>query len=272
MLKKHTQILLLISVLSHFSFAQKNYLSYDQSFFGINFSGSNKNQNGISERVLFCNGTSGALSYHFAINEENSIGIGAGLSSISYQKEFSGIFPENSEFGMANVIGRIGYWSYPITFRHHATKSRRYSHYPRSTHYRYGFAITYIPSFERSNTFSITTYGGADKNIFRTNFRSNEKQFQHALTIGLNDQLFIGKGKAFIGIEPYAGIAGNYFKGSTNDFNFCYGIRFRIGFRANPPSISIEREIQSSGNEAEKKKQLEEKQKEIQEQLNKNPK
>ena len=254
--------------------AQKNYLMFDYSI--SQFKSLQKNGTsltGISEKLNRCEGNYLGGSYHFGVGVNNSLSIGIGLSKIKYQKEWLGIFPESNQFGIASVNGQIDYWSFPVSYSW-SSDSRPRNFYRcggyRRDRLRFGFSITYTPSFEGRNIFSINTSGGADQNIFLSNFHSNEQSFQHSLTLGLSDQFYLLESRIRLDIEPYAGIGSGFFKESgTNINNISYGLRFRIGIKAKLPKISIEREV-DKGNAEEKKKQLEQKQKEIQEQINKN--
>ncbi|OFY86558.1 MAG: hypothetical protein A3F72_08745 [Bacteroidetes bacterium RIFCSPLOWO2_12_FULL_35_15] len=272
MSKKHITTLLLGLFIGVSSQAQRNYLMFDYSFSQFKPSTVSGNYAGIYEKLNRCEGNFSGASYHFAVGRKNYLGIGMGLSKVIYQKEWLGIFPESNQFGAAIVNGQIAYWSFPVSYTWTGSSVRR-SFY-RNCHsgrdwLHFGFSITYTPSFEGRSTFSVNTSGGADLKTFLSNFHSNEQSFQHSLTVGLCDQLFILKKRIRIDLEPYAGIGSGYFKeDGTSMTTISYGLRFRIGISAKLPHISIEKEV-NAGNAEEKKKLLEQKQKEIQEQLNK---
>lgn len=276
MSKKHITILLLSLFIGVSIQAQRNYLMFESSFSQFNLSKVSGTSAILSEKLNRYEGNYAGASYHFSVGRKNSLGIGMGLSKINYQKEWLGIFPESNQFGAATVNGQIAYWSFPVSYIWTAGAVRR-SFY-RNCHsggdrLHFGFSITYIPSFEGRNEFSVNTSGGADHNTFLSNFHSNEQSFQHSLSVGFCDQLFLLNKGIRIDLEPYAGIGSGYFKeNGTSITTVSYGLRFRIGISAKLPKINIEKEVVSAGNEAEKKKLLEQKQKEIQEQLNKNPK
>lgn len=274
MSKKYITTLFLSIILGLSIQAQKNYLLFDYSI--SQFKSLQKNATsltGISEKLNRCEGNYLGGSYHFAVGGKNSLSIGIGLSKIIYQKEWLGIFPESNQFGIANVSGQIDYWTFPVSYSWTQDKyyrGYRNCHRPSQQKLRFGFSITYTPSFEGRNSFSVNTLGGADQTTFLSNFQSNEQAFQHSLTLGLSDQLYLFENRIRLDVEPYAGIGSGFFKESgTNINNISYGVRFRIGLKAKLPHISIEREV-NKGNAEEKKKQLLEKQKQIEEQINKN--
>lgn len=275
MSKKYISTVLLSFLLGISAQAQRNYLLFDYSLSQFKISQASGTSAGLSEKLNRCEGSFTGASFHFSLGRKNSVGIGMGLSKVSYQKQWLGTFPESNQFGAASVNGEIGYWSFPISY----TRISGFGPRGRSRNYRsgkdrlhFGFSITYEPSFEGRNSFSVNTSGGADLNTFLSGFHSNEQSFQHSLTVGLCDQLYLLDKRFRMDLEPYAGIGSGYFKESGTNLNtICFGLRFRIGISAKLPSISIEREV-DTGNAEEKKKLLEQKQKEIQEQLNKNPK
>ena len=276
MSKKYINVLLLCLFTGFTVRAQRNYLVFDHSFSQFKPSLTTQTYEGISEKLNRCEGNYSGASFHFAFGHKNSLGIGMELSKVNYQKEQSGIFPESNQFGAATINGRIAYWSFPISYtRTIGFGSRKYKRYSCSgtDRFHFGFCITYTPSFEGKNSFTVNTFGGADLATFLSNFHSNEQSFQHSLTVGLSDQLFLLNKSIRLELEPYAGIGSGYFKESgTNINNISYGLRVRIGLSLKIHSISIEKEVVHTGNEAEQKKLLEQKQKEIQEQLNNNPK
>lgn len=274
MSKKHISTLFLSLILALSIRAQQNYLMFDYSISQYKSLQKNAtNVTGISKWLNRCEGNYVGGSYHFAVGRNNSLSIGIGLSKIIYQKEWLGIFPESNQFGIATVNGQIDYWSFPVSYSW-SSGSRPRSFYRcggyRRDILRFGFSITYTPSFEGRNSFSVNTLGGADQSTFISSFQSNEQAFQHSLTLGLSDQLYLFENRIRLDVEPYAGIGSGFFKETgTNINNISYGLRFRIGLKAKLPKISIEREV-DKGNAEEKKKQLLQKQKEIEEQLNKN--
>lgn len=276
MSNKHIITLLLSLFIGVSIQAQRNYLMFDYSFYQFQPSKVSGNYAGIPEKLNRCEGNYAGASYHFSLGRKNFLGIGMGLSKVNYQKEWLGTFPQSNQFGVVIVNGQIAYWSFPISYTWAGSSVRRSLY--RNCHsgrdwLHFGFSFTYVPSFEGRNTFSVNTSGGADPNAFLSNFNSNEQPFQHSITIGLCDQVFLLNKGIRIDLEPYAGIGSGYFKENGISFNTTsFGLRFRIGFSAKLPNIQIEKETVNTGNLEEKKKLLKQKQKEIQEQLNKNPK
>lgn len=276
MSKKHITTLLLSLLIGISIQAQHNYLIFDYSISQFKTSQNNETSSGLSEKLNRCEGNYSCASFHFSLGRKNSIGIGIGLSKVYYQKQWLGIFPESNQFGAATVTGEIAYRSFPMSYTWVSGISQRgliRTYRSRKDRLHFGFSITYTPSFEGKNSLSVNTSGGADYNTFLTSFHSNEQSFQHSLTIGLCDQLFIFNKGIRLDLEPYAGMGSGYFKESGTSANtICYGLHIRIGLSAKLPSISIEKEVVNPGNADEKKKLLEQKQKEIQDQLNKNHK
>ncbi len=275
MSKKHLSALFLSLVLGISIQAQRNFLNFDYSISQYKLPSVGETVFGLSEKLNRCEGNFIGGSYQFAVGRKSFIGIGMGLSKISYQKEWQGTFPESNQFGIANVNGKIDYWSFPVSYTWiHGRPIRSYiknfRHHYNNQKLHFGFSITYTPSFEGRNTFSATTAGGADQTSFLANFKSNEQAFQHSLTVGLCSQLYLIDNHLKMELEPYAGIGSGFFKETgTNINNISFGLRCRIGISVKLPRITIEREV-DKGNAEEKKKQLLEKQKEIKKQLNKN--
>ena len=273
MSKKQVTLILIFFFIGISIQAQHKYLLFDYSISQFKFSGTKEHSLALFEKLNRCEGNYMGGSFHFELNRRNEIGIGMGLSKINYQKEWLGTFPESNQFGLATVNGQIEYWSFPVSYTWLNGYGRgyfgRYSRFKRDR-VHFGLTITYTPSFIGKNSFSVNTLGGADYNTFLSSFNSNEQAFQHSLTLALSEQFYLLKSRIRLDVEPYAGIGSGFFKESgTNINNISYGLRLRIGIKAKLPKISIEKEV-DKGNAEEKKKQLEKKQKEIEEQINKN--
>ncbi len=268
-MSKKQGIIFFLSLITRLSAqAQSNYLAFDYSFSQFKLSQTGGASAGIFEKLNRCEGNYTGVSYHFRYSRKSSVSIGMGLSKVNYQKEWMGTFPESNQFGVALVKGQIAYWSFPVSYSWiGGVKRTRRSRFGKDR-LHFGFTVTYTPSFEGKNSFSLDTYGGASHNTFLSSFHSNEQSFQHSLTVGFCDQLFLFDNYLRLDIEPYAGIGSSYFKeGGTSINNICYGLRFRIALNAKLPHISINKEV-DKGNAEEKKKLLQQKQKEIREQLN----
>ena len=270
MSKKHLFTLLIVLFIGVSIQAQHNYLLFDYSLSQYKLSNATKTSATLSEKLNRCEGTYTGGSFHFALGRKNSLGIGMGLQKINYQKEWQGTFPESNQFGVAQVNGEIAYWSFPISYRWIAGQGPRglnRFYCSRKDRFHFGFSFTYTPCFEGSNSFSVTTVGGADLNTFLSTFHSNEQAFQHSFTVGLSNQLYLLNNHLRMDVEPYAGIESGYFKESgTSINNINFGLRLQIGFLAKLPHISIEREV-NPGDSEEKKKKLKEKQKEIEDKI-----
>jgi hypothetical protein len=211
------------------------------------------------------------LAEYFMLQRGNTtaFSFGAGLTTINYEKQWLGIFPEKDQFGAVRIKGNIKYWSFPVSLRLISYSTRRYGcRGPLRTSWQFGMNISYIPSFAGKHTYSIKTFAGADSSSFVRDLNSNEQPFQHSILIGLSNRFYLLRNKILIEAQPYFGVGSGYFKENGTKFNnFSYGIRLQIGFRARIPRISITRE--TNKNYDEKKKELRQKQKEIEQQLNK---
>lgn len=273
MSKKHITILFLSFILGLSLQAQRNYLNFDYSISQFKILNANKYSSTLSEKLNRCEGNYLGGSYHFSVGRKSSIGIGMGLTKINYQKEWQGTFPESNQFGVATVDGKISYWSFPVSYtwiQGRVYRGYRSYHHVSQQKLHFGFTFTYTPSFVGWNSYTVKTAGGAYQPTFLSNFRSNEQSFQHSLTVGICNQLYLIDNHLKMEVEPYAGIGSGYFKESGTNLNaISFGLRCRIGISAKLPHITIVKEV-DKGNAEEKKKQLLEKQKQIQEQINKN--
>lgn len=267
MSRKHIFFFCLIWINIH-SFAQHHYVCYDQSIFGLKTKSPQSNG-----RFLRYEGIQQGGSIQFSCDKTNQLGIGMNLSTISYEKEWKGIFPESNEFGWVQVNGKLKYWSFPVSYNWLPLSGPR--SYFRCGGYRrekfhFGFSITYIPSFLAQSTYRANTMGGADLNTFLSTFQSNEQNFQQSLTLALSDQFLMLDKHLRLDVEPYVGIGSGYFKESGAHLTtVIYGLKLRVGLWSKLPTLEIEREV-NRGNEEQKKKELEKKQKEIEEKLKQN--
>lgn len=252
---------------------QRNFLNFDYSIYQYKTPQVAETVFGLSERLNRCEGNFMGGSYHIAVGRKSFIGVGMGLSKINYQKEWQGTFPENNQFGVATVDGKISYWSFPVSYswiQGRGYRGYRSYHHVNQQKLHFGFTFTYTPSFESYTSVSVTTAGGANQTTFLANFKSNEQAFQHSLAVGFVSQLYLIDNHLKMELEPYAGLGSGFFKETGTNINaVSFGLRFRMGISLKLPKITIEKEIEK-GNAEEKKKQLLEKQKQIEEQLNKN--
>ncbi|MBL0328524.1 MAG: hypothetical protein IPP64_03680 [Bacteroidetes bacterium] len=270
MSKKHLITLILTLHLGISLHGQRNFLNFDYSISHYKIPQVGETVFGLSEKINRCEGNFIGGSYHIAVRRKHFIGIGMGLSEIKYQKEWQGTFPESNQFGVATVDGKISYWSFPVSYSWIQSRGYRSYHHMNQQKLRFGFTFTYTPSFESYTSVSVTTAGGANQTTFLANFKSNEQAFQHSLTVGLCSQLFLIDNHLKMELEPSAGLGSGFFKETGTNINtVSFGLRCRIGISLKLPRITIEKEI-DKGNAEEKKKQLLEKQKQIEEQLNKN--
>lgn len=268
MSKKHITILLINIFISITIHAQRNYLSFDYFISQYKTSAFKEVSTELFQKLNRCESFYTGGSYHFSVDRKHSFSFGIGVSKINYQKIRQGIFPDNNQFGIATINGQVRYWSFPVSYTRICAKSTNALGYKRSR-FHFGFTLTYTPAWEGKNSFTVDAAGGVDPNMFYTNYISNVQPFQHSLSFGLCNQLFLLRKWIRMDVEPYIGIGSGFFKeDGTNISNTCFGVRFRMGFNARLPTITIEKETNKISEE--KKKLLEEKQKEIQKQLHKN--
>jgi hypothetical protein len=248
--------------------AQYNYLAYDQFFFRFD-QPSPKNNTALDQRTLNSTGNYSGAVFHFGVGNTTAFSIGAGLSNIHYEKQWLGIFPEKDQFGVVRIKGNIKYWSFPVSLRLMSYSTKRYGcRGPLRTFWQFGMNISYIPSFAGKHTYSLKTFAGADSSLYVTNLNSNEQSFQHSILIGLSNRLYLLKSRILMEVQPCFGIGSGYFRENGTKFNnLSYGIRLQIGFRARMPRIQIWRE--TNKDYTDKKQELQKKQQEIQQQLNK---
>ncbi|HEY6161605.1 MAG TPA: hypothetical protein VI112_10290 [Bacteroidia bacterium] len=235
-------------------------IGFDYSLFDVRHAYSVRNINGLFEKINFVEGRCWNVSIHKIVTRHSYLCFGMGFMTMDYQKEIEGIFPETGQYGTIIARGKTGYWSFPVSLMCMNAGRAEFSR---------GIIITYLPSFEGQNSFSVNTYGGALQSAYRAQYTNEEQAFTHALLFTLTNQLNFYRGYLRLCIDPYVGIGSGLFKyeGAAID-NLRFGISFKVITRL--PHISIEREC--SHHNDEKKKLLEQKQKEIEQQLKNKPK
>ena len=246
--------------MAHLPLKAWNHLGAEYSLFDMRAGNTTRDLGGLLERVNFMQGKYRGGSFHVPVTRYSYLGIGIGLMTLDYQKEVSGIFPETGQYGTVLANGHTAYWSFPLSFE--CMNAGR-------SDFRRGFVITYMPSVEGRNTFTINSYAGAGQSAYAAGYSNHEQVFMHALIFSLTNQLNFCRGHLRVCIDPYAGISSgifNYQKAAIANLKF--GISFRILFK--PPHISIE--CEHTDRNGEKKKLLEQKQKEIEQQLKNKPK
>lgn len=249
--------------------AQINYLSVDYSVFELKHNSNDTSSTIPSGKMTRFNGNYIGESYHFALGRYNSFSLGLGLTTINYEKQWVGIFRESNQFGAVTLKGSIQYLSLPLslTIISGSGISRGCYRTNRSMR-RFGVNITYVPSFQTRNNFSMNTFGTADSSALFKDYTPAVKEFQHAITIGICNQFMFFRKKLKLNLEPYAGIGSGFFYAKDGLPNFSYGVKLQLAIHLKLPKVRIEKESKP-GNYNEKKKELEQKQKEIEQQLNK---
>lgn len=259
------RIILFLIVLNPALSMAGNLWGIDYYVFTVRTNGSVKFQNGVFEKANSIQGHFWGGCYNIPVTRNSAFSLGMGMNSINYQKEIQGIFPETGSYGFISISGSSRYWTFPISFVCIQPRNK----YSRST-YQNGIRITYVPSFRnRIQTTAIAT-GGAIQSDRYLNYISDEMEIQHSFLISVTNQVFLGK-KAKLCIDPYIGFGSGYFKGETEFIsNMSYGLRLSLQFKF--PHISFDVVHEKDPRNQERKKLLQQKQKEIEEQLkNKKP-
>ncbi|MES2680134.1 MAG: hypothetical protein V4635_09630 [Bacteroidota bacterium] len=221
----------------------------------------------LQVNLLRYNGTYIGESLQMGFGKVNTFGFGAGLTKIEYEKQWLGFFPDNHKFGSTTLKAKSQYLSFPFSLTLVKTLGRRSHFRSPGNAFRSGLTIAYVPSFLTANNFVVTNHGAADSSSFFSAYDPAAREFQHSVTIGMCSQVFLFNNNLRLAVEPYLGTGNGHFKAKANASTFTYGVKFQLSIKL--PKIRIERQmIQNSD---EKKKLLEQKQKEIQEQLNKQP-
>jgi hypothetical protein len=266
---KHSIIIFLLFSIRFSVCGQVNYLAVDYSAFELKHKTIDTASTIPSGKITGSNGTYIGESFHLALGRYNSFSLGLGLTTINYEKQWLGIFRESNQLGAATLKGSIQYLSLPFSLSLISGTGIRHHYYkPNKSPFRFGINITYVPSFQTGNSFSMNTFGTADSNAFFSNYKSNTREFQHSITIGFCNQFLLCNKKLRLSIEPYAGYGSSFFNPKHGSSTLTYGVKLQLGIHLKIPKISIEKETKP-GNYNDKKKELEQKQKEIEQQLNK---
>ena len=270
MIHKHS-ILFFLLLITCSVFSQKNYINIEASIFGIKSDPRTIIINGLTEKIIRTEGKGTGLTFQIANGRNASFGLGMGLNTISFQKETQGVFSETNQFGIAQVDGTISYWCFPISYSLTIPRAY-YRSCNRSNKSNHSFKLFYVPCYEGYRSININTLGGAELSSFANTYEMNEQHFQHSLLFSISNQFFLASKQIKISIDPFVGLGSGYFKESATHINtVSYGVNVSLAFHFKLPTISVEKEVDSK-NADEKKKQLEQKQKEIKDQLNKQPK
>ena len=248
---------------------QVNYLAVDYCSFDIKHKYAETASAIPSGKITSSDGTYIGESFHLALSRYNFFSLGLGLTTINYEKQWLGIFRESNQLGAATLKGSIQYLSLPFSLSLISGTGIRHHYYkPNKSPFRFGINITYVPSFQTKNSFSMNTFGTADSSAFFSNYKPDTREFQHSITIGFCNQFLLCNKKLRLSVEPYTGYGSSFFNPKHGSSTLTYGVKLQLGIHLKVPKISIEREAKP-GNYNDKKKELEQKQKEIEQQLNK---
>lgn len=242
--------------------AAQNRLGVSYGAFVLHNNFPDKHSGSFYERTTRTGGSSAGAHFSLPINREARLVLGIGLTKLSYTREVQGIFPETNSFGLAVVEGTVDHWTFPIS----------YSHYlPGRGTYVKGIKLSYVPSVAANSGMLVHKYGGAVQSDHMRTYTSDHHPFRHSLVLSLCTR-FQPWSSLNLHIEPYAGIGTGYFKaGASAVKTLSYGINLSADIRFKLPRLYIEKQVVRDPNKDQKKKDLERKQKEIQEKL-KNPK
>jgi hypothetical protein len=260
------RILLLLSLLlpGYASIKAGNPWGVDYSLFAVKPHSPGRSLGSLYEKLDGIQGSAWAITHSMPLTRSSGITIGAGYRSVDFQRETQGIFPETGQYGFVSVNGKLNYWIFPVSW---AVVSRGTFGRSYGSSYLVGLRILYIPSFIHHSSFEVNSLGGGVQSAYAGKYTNQEQHFQHALLFSVTNQVFLSR-KTKLVIDPYIGMGSAFFRSAGNIFNdIQYGIRFSFHFTL--PQISIE--LQPDPNKNLTKKQLEQKQKEIEDQLHNKP-
>ncbi len=215
----------------------------------------------LLEKTELPSGQFAALQFYTALSRNSTLGFGAGISQVNYHKQLSGIFPESNAFGIMDVEQRNGYWIFPVTF--FQTVGRRSGAGGYS-----GIRLTYLPAVRGRAATTVRTYAGAEGSSYAALYRNTSQAFQHSLLLAYSNQIQFGRNSGTLIFDPFIGIGSGYEQ--RDGMRLCtvsFGVQ--LGYRFSFPEIRIELHKQQDSRKANKKKELEQKQKEIEQQLSK---
>ncbi|HOZ86160.1 MAG TPA: hypothetical protein PL029_00315 [Bacteroidia bacterium] len=267
MLPKFKSFLFIFTLTVLNGYSQNNYLGLDYSSFVVKQKQEENFPGGLRFNILHYKGTYIGESFQLGIGGLNSLGLGIGITKIDYEKQWLGIYPDNNKFGSTTVKGKIQYISLPLSLTLVKALGRKSHFRSPGNFFRSGINFTYCPSFLTSGSFVVSRYAAADSSSFLSAYEPSVREFQHAFTIGLCSQLFFFNNNLRLAVEPYLGAGTGNFNQKQNSGNFTYGVKLQFSFLL--PRISVERQV--NRNSDEKKNLLLQKQKEIEEQLHKQP-
>jgi len=247
-----------------------NYTGPEFSMFTARNSNSGRTIDGLFEKLAALDGNYLGWDFNIPLSRTCYFSAGVGLKKISYRKETQGVFPETGLYGLAVINGRNDYWTFPISVCWQGTSSSygyRNSYNSRTINNR-GLKISYIPSVLSSTKTNVNTTGGAVLSTYANDYPADDQVFQHSVMFSFCNQLFPSRSSFRLNVDPFISIGTSYFKSGGSSINtISYGINLSVHFKM--PRITIEKKTTPDPSKADKKKQIEKKQKEIEEQLKK---
>jgi hypothetical protein len=256
-------LLTFLSFFSAFTAGAGNPWGIDYSVFDIRPHQPGRYYSTFYSQLNLVQGNSIGLFGILPVSGSTTFTLGMRYSTISFQEETQGVFPETGQYGFIIANGKLNYWTFPVTLAvMHA------SNYRNSRRLTTGVRIMYLPSFEHDMHYETSALGGALQSAYLRTYQVSEQKFQHAFALALTNQVYFSR-KCKLTADPYIGVGNSFFRFSGNTFNdLTYGIRFSFQFPL--PKLSLEWERPQTSKEQQDK--LKQKQKEIEEQLKKKPK
>ncbi len=202
-----------------------------------------------------------SLGYYYGADYSfNVLSVGVGMTSLNFEDElYTNAVP-------AFVSTQNRYFSVPVAITT-TPYNRRFSRYNYRRQLTSNIKLTYIPSFKQK-TAAIINHGSTTEN---SELLANRyAKFQHALRLSMLFKAQITSG-IHLSLEPFVGVHNSYLKAYDN--KAVDGINLGINFRL-VANIDIDfniRKVIVSGSSTSKKDLLE-KQKEIENQLKNKPK
>ncbi len=251
-----SKILATSSVLFSLNIKAQSNLGFEYSTFKVKNGNEAVINNNLLQKTNFVNGNYRGLIYNLLLNRELRFSAGIGQTRLSTQTETEGVFSVTNQYGVILTNGNFVYWTFPLSVsQNFSIRSKSFT----------GFKITYVPNILSSEKFHTEKTDGALSNSDEYTICNRSQVFQHSLLLSINHRYAAFNKFLMIDVAPFIGLGSGYFKSDASKINtVSYGINFSL--QINLSSINIER--RPVRNDPEKKKLLEQKQKEIQEKLN----
>lgn len=184
--------------------------------------------------------------------------VGIGMSSVYFDREIQGVFPESNQYGVALLHTQLHYWSFPVSVCLSGSNTE-------------GLVLSYTPSITGYSEQSAERWGGALSSEYIDAYPSGHVIFQHSFHLAYNLEIAPNRRSFAFQIRPFAGAGSGYLTSQKQSIaTFSYGVSLSILYKFqhihNCP-------YHTSRNEKKKRKEEErlKKQKEIEDKLNKKP-